>query len=172
MKIKDKGPLKKGNGPQFTQGTIKISGKNVTLNLTATIEFTYPVIFTESGLVETAGSNPWGVIIDSGFFYNDSSPVSNLPTIAAPTPDVICIPNGTYWVQAYVYQGGHYYFTQPQQISVNGQVAQYNIQFPTTSSQPQSGITSSIVALIIVVVIAAAVIGLLAYNSRRKRTGP
>ena len=155
-----------------TQGTIKISGKNVTLNLTATIEFTYPVIFTESGLVETAGSNPWGVIIDSGFFYNDSSPVSNLPTIAAPTPDVICIPNGTYWVQAYVYQGGHYYFTQPQQISVNGQVAQYNIQFPTTSSQPQSGITSSIVALIIVVVIAAAVIGLLAYNSRRKRTGP
>ncbi|MCL5794283.1 MAG: hypothetical protein M1138_05580 [Candidatus Thermoplasmatota archaeon] len=156
-----------------SQGTITVSGKNVIVNFTATPEVEYPVVFTESGLVTSSSiSTSWGVVVDSGFFYNDSSPVSGLSHHAAPAPYTVEIPNGTYWVQAYVYQGGHYYFTQPQQISVNGQAAQYNIQFPTASGQPQSGITSSIVALIIVVVIAAAVIGLLAYNSHRKKTGP
>ncbi len=156
----------------ISKGSLAVSGKNITVNLSATYEFEYPVVFTESGLQSQIGETAWGVVVDSGFFYNDSSKVSGLSTVSAPIPVTMYMPNGTYWIQGYVYKGGAYFFTQPQQVTVSGQVNQFNLQFPTGSGQAQGAFTSSLIALIIVVVVAAAVIGVLTYNSQRKKNRP
>ena len=142
-------------------GTFTINGKATVINLTATEGQIYIVQFWENGIPMSGTS--WGVVLDNGFTYNNSYSSPGLTSVSSPSPFVGELPNGSYFVQAFVQNNGKYYFTQPQQISVSGHDSNVTFNFQTATTSASPGISGStaliiggIVAAVIVVGIAAA----------------
>lgn len=157
-----------------TSGSFTISGKNSTVDLTETAQPVYSVQFVEQGLISDSGIS-WGVVLDNGFYYNDTTPIPSggLTHVSAPGSLVKGLPPGTYWVQAFVIDsGGKYHFMSPVKITVGSGENLYTMQFATyTGSAPLLSITDY---GIIAGVSAAVVVGGLAFVIWRRRggTGP
>lgn len=155
-------------------GTFSINGKNSTVDLKETMQPVYSIQFVEKGLVSSSGIS-WGVVLDNGFYYNDSTPIPSggLSHVSAPGSVTDELPAGTYWVQAFVIDsGGKYHFTAPIKVTVGSGENLYTMQF-TTYAGSGNPLTETDYA-IIGGVSAAAVVGAVSLFLWRKRggTGP
>lgn len=153
-----------------TSGTFKINGKNSTVDLKETAQPVYSAQFVEKGLVSYS-SISWGVILDNGFYYNDSTPIPSggLSHVNAPGSFVDELPQGTYWVQAFVIDsGGKYHFMAPVKITVGDGGNMFTMQF-STATGTGSQLTSSDYAIIggVSAAVAVGAIALYIWNGRR-----
>ncbi len=160
-----------------TSGTFTVNGGNVTIDLSASIQPSYSVEFEENGLVGTSGVT-WGVVVDNGFFWNDTMkiPGGGLPNQAtAPSAVIFDLPQGTYWVQAFVIDSaGDYHFMSPVQVSVGSGQNLYTIQFATASGSSSSSLNLTATDFYIIggVVAAVIVVGAVVYLMRKKGGTP
>lgn len=155
-------------------GTFSIHGKNSTLDLNTVAEPVYSAQFNENGLISDSGIS-WGVVLDNGFYYNDSTPIppGGLTHVLAPNSMVEELPQGTYWVQAFVIDsGGTYHYMSPVKITVGSGENLFTMQFATgTASGPSLTATDYAVIGGIAAVAIAGVAVLLLWR-RRGGTGP
>ncbi len=157
-----------------TSGTFTIDGKNSTVALTETAQPVYSAQFIEKGLISYS-SISWGVVLDNGFYYNDTTPIPSggLTHVSAPGSVLKELPAGTYWVQAFVIDtGGKYHFMSPMKITVGSADNLYTMQFATyTGSGTLLNLTDYEIIAGISAAVALSAVALFVWK-RRGKTGP
>lgn len=155
-----------------TNGTFTVNGTGVTIALTGTEGSMYLVQFLENG-IPLWGSD-WGIVIDNGFVYNDTYKSPSLSTTSAPLPYIVDMPNGTYSVQGFIYYNGHYHFTAPKTVKIDGKSQNVTFQFAATGSPvTSSGVYNGLYLLVGIALAVIVVAGLAIYFVRkRNNSGP
>lgn len=154
-------------------GQFTIKGSNVSVNVKATAQPVYSAQFLEKGLVGTSGIS-WGVVVDNGFFYNDSTsiPSGGLSHVSAPKAYSVQLPQGSYWVQAFVIDsGGNYHFMKPELVNVGSGQNTYTMEFATSTGGTGIHLSSNEIIIIGGAVAAAAAVTLLYLFIRRRGPG-
>lgn len=125
------------------KGTFVITNSSVEISVSFTLDKVYAVSYTQTGLQPYSA---WGVVMDNGFTYNNSYLNPSLYYVDSSLPYTQQLTNGTYYVQGFVYDHGHYYFTSPQKVVVSGKTVSVTISFsPVGSSSSMSGLTTYLV---------------------------
>lgn len=117
-------------------GTINITDANVNVNLQVTLQKSYPIYFSESGLPSGV---QWGVVPTFGVPFSSkvvSTCCLDLSSVSSPLEFPLYLANGTYQFQTFVYSLGAYTFSAPFTLTVNGhsQNATSNFAPPTTGN--------------------------------------
>ncbi len=126
-----------------TSGTFTINGGNVTIDVSATY-MVYDVQFSEQGLLSISiPPVQWGVVVDNGYVFNDSSgkAFGMYQVQSAPMYVTLPLPQGTYMIQGFIIASGHYLYQAPQMITVGGGSNLNIIQFSSGTSTASAGLS-------------------------------
>ena len=159
-----------------TSGTFTINGGNVTIDVSATY-LVYDTQFSEQGLLSVP-TVQWGVVVDNGYVFNDSSgAVFGMYQIqSTPMYITLMLPQGTYIIQGFIITAaGHFLYQAPQQITVgsgsNLNIVQFNSGTSGTSTASAGlsivdyGVIGAGVAIAVVGIIAGLMV------ARRRNSG-
>lgn len=125
-----------------TSGTFTINGGNVTIDVSATY-MVYNVQFSEQGLLSVP-TVQWGVVVDNGYVFNDSSgAVFGMYQIqSTPMYITLTLPQGTYMIQGFIITAsGHFLYQAPQQITVGSGSNLNIVQFSSGTSSASAGLS-------------------------------
>ncbi len=124
-------------------GTVVVNDANVNVNLNVSTVKEYTITFLESGLLP---GTIWGVVVDDGFVYSSNSIAGfgSFGSTEAPLTYTLTLPNGTYSIQGFVYNGNYASFSSPQSISVNGKVSNDSVSFTNSAPSTSSGTSAAV----------------------------